>query len=85
MRSSIALTLPLLLAACPGTVRPTLPEVVRIPVEVMVGVPDELTEPCLTFEAREQTYAEAKRLALLRLESLEACNRDKARIRALAP
>lgn len=84
MRNLAAIAV-LALAGCASAPPVKMPDVVRVPVEVMVSVPAALTEPCPTYEPREQTYAEAKRLALLRLESLEACNRDKARIRALAP
>lgn len=86
MRFAIAVILALLLTACPGQVRPTLPAMptlVRVPVTTYVPVPAELTEPCPVYEAKEQTYQEAKDLALKRRESLIQCNKDKARIRAL--
>jgi hypothetical protein len=89
MRNSLALMLLLvvtaLLAGCPGNVRDTPPKIVHVQVDHYVAVPAELTQPCPVFEAQEQTYAEAKRLALLRRQSLEACNADKSKIRALAP
>ena len=59
------------------------PKIVQVEVTKFVPVPDELTEPCAVYAPAEQTYAEAKRLALLRLESLKECNARLARIRAL--
>lgn len=75
--------LPILLLAGCATGVPKPPEYIEVEVVRYVSVPPELTEPCPTDAPRSQTYAEAKRLALVRLASLEQCNRDKAKIRAL--
>jgi hypothetical protein len=86
MRRSFALMLPLLLAGCPlGMIRmPAPPKIVHVEVVKYVAVPSELTEPCPVYEAVEQTYSEAKRLALLRRASIIDCDHaDKAKIRAL--
>jgi hypothetical protein len=75
-----------LLPACASRqpVLPKVPETVTVVVEKYVTVPDDLTEPCPVGEAKEQSYNEAKRLALLRREYIEACNRKLAQIRALS-
>jgi hypothetical protein len=75
-----------LLPACASRqpVLPKVPETVTVVVEKYVTVPEELTEACPLYEPKENTYFEAKRLALLRRESLEACNRKLAQIRALS-
>lgn len=80
------LILAILLASGCANRPPVLPEVpktVTVVVEKYVAVPDELTAPCPVYEPRESTYNEAKRLALVRRESLEACNKQLERIRAL--
>lgn len=75
----------LLLAACGReNLRVPPPKIVQVEVARYVPVPVELTEPCTLYAPAEQTYAEAKRLALVRLESLKECNARLARIRALA-
>lgn len=66
------------------TVLPSVPETVTVVVEKYITVPEDLTAPCEVYEPRENTYAEAKRLALLRRESIEQCNRDKEKIRSLS-
>ena len=74
----------LLLAACGReNLRVPPPRIVQVEVTKYVPVPDELTAPCTLYAPAEQTYAEAKRLALVRLESLKECNGRLARIRAL--
>lgn len=72
----------LLLAGC-ATIAPKAPKYVEVEVVRYVEIPRELTEPCEEGTAREQTYAEAKRLALFRLASVRCGNADKAKIRAL--
>lgn len=83
MRHALTLTL-LALAGCKTTEPlPKLPEIVKVTVTEYVAVPAELAKPCTEYAAKEQSYGEAKRLALLRLESIEECNKRMARIRAL--
>lgn len=73
-----------LLSGCQTTPKlPEQPKIVQVEVVKYVPVPEELTRPCQIGEAQAQTYAEAKRLALVRREYLIECNKDKARIRAL--
>lgn len=71
----------LALTGCQTT--PTVPKVVRVPVEVIVPVPVALTEPCDLVPKRDDTYEEAIRLANARLASLKACNGKLAEIRGL--
>lgn len=74
----------MLLTACgKQNLRIDPPKIVQVEVTKFVPVPAELTEPCTLYAPAEQTYAEAKRLALVRLESLKECNGRLARIRAL--
>jgi hypothetical protein len=75
----------LLLAACASRqpVLPEVPKTVTVVVEKYVTVPDDLTAACPVYEPREQSYSEAKRLALIRRESLVQCNKQMERIRAL--
>lgn len=75
----------LVLAGCNTTPElPQPPNVVYVTVDRYVDVPEDLTRECPVYEPAEQSYNEAKRLALLRRESLLLCNKDKARIRELA-
>lgn len=75
-----------LLPACASRqpVLPKVPETVTVVVDKYVTVPKDLTNPCPVGEAREQTFNESKRLALIRREYLEACNRQLEKIRALS-
>lgn len=73
--------LALTLAGC-GTI-PAPPQVVEVIVEKPVGVPAGLTMPCDEVAKQSDTYGEAIRLANTRLESLKACNKRLAEIRAL--
>lgn len=76
----------LLLTACRDDVKPdapVVPEVVRVPVDRYVPVPPDLTADCGNDAVREQTYAEAKRLALVRDEHLQECTQRMRKIRAL--
>lgn len=78
---AVALLLTGCQTACP---LPELPKVVKVPVVHYVAVPEELTRPCPTDKANEQTYAEAKRLAMVRRQIIIDCDHaDKAKIRAL--
>lgn len=77
-----------LLAACgakPELVVPDAPKIVRVAVTKHVALPAELTGDCYNEPAKEQTYAEAKRLANLRAESIAECNKRWAKVRALQP
>lgn len=59
------------------------PKIVRVPVEIYAALPADLTNDCYNEPAKEQTYAEAKRLANLRDASIAECNKRLARIREL--
>jgi hypothetical protein len=85
MRDAITLIALLALTGCKESlpVMPTMPEIVEVEVVKFVEVPPELTAPCQDFTAREQTYAEAKRLALLRKEARDECDGRMTKIRNL--
>ena len=75
-----------LLAGCQGNRRddpPVVPKVVEVVVTKYVPIPAELAADCANEAAREQTYAEAKRLALKRADYLEECTARMRRIRGL--
>lgn len=74
------------LTACANRppVLPEVPKTVTVVVEKYVTVPEDLTAACPEYAPREQSYNEAKRLALVRLESIQACNKQLERIRALS-
>lgn len=76
-----ALILALALAGCRTIPGP--PQVVEVVVEKIVGVPAGLTAACDEVAKQADTYGEAIRLANTRLESLKACNKRMAEIRAL--
>lgn len=87
MKTLIALAVVLTLAACkttPEAQETVIPKVVTQTVTRIVPVPEALTTPCVEHAPQEQTYAEAKRLALVRLESIRECNTRLERIRRLA-
>lgn len=72
----------ILLAGC--ATRPPRVEMVEVPGPTRyVEVPAELTRECPIEEPRDRSPMEAVRVAQARKQALEACNRDKARIRAL--
>lgn len=86
MRTALALILLALLVACRDDRKPDpppVPEVVRVTVDRVVKVPAELAADCGNDAPREQTYAEAKRLALVRDEYLNECTQRMRKIRAL--
>lgn len=59
-------------------------EVVEVPGPTRyIAIPDELTRPCPIEEPANRAPLEAVRVAKSRKDALEACNRDKARIRAI--
>ena len=72
----------ILLAGC-KTQPPVVPEIVEVVVTKYVPIPAELAADCANEAAREQTYAEAKRLALKRADYLEECTARMRRIRGL--
>lgn len=76
-----ALILVLALAGCRTIPGP--PQVVEVVVEKLVPVPAGLAAPCDEVAKQSDTYGEAIRLANTRLESLKACNKRLAEIRAL--
>lgn len=78
----------LLLSACaakPELVIPETPKLVRVPVDRYVAIPSELIADCTDEAPKEQTYAEAKRLAGVRREYLAECTSRMRKIRALQP
>lgn len=92
MRLAIAL-IPLLLCGCSRTLRPDPPpKIVRVEAKVPVSLCPEggsdcaLLRDCYNERAKEQSYAEAKRLANLRDASIEQdCNARWAKVRAMQP
>lgn len=82
MRCLALILLAGLLAGCKSD-QIVVPKIVHVPVQQIVGVPDELSRDCDEVKKRDNTIGEAVRLANARLESLKACNADKAKIRAL--
>lgn len=72
----------LALAGCKSA--PPKVEVVEVPGPTRyVAIPDELTRPCPIEQKANNSPIEAVRVAKARKDALEACNRDKARIRAI--
>lgn len=85
IRAALMFWLVLMLVAC-GPVKddpPIVPKVVEVVVTKTVPVPDALTGDCQNTTPKEQTYAEAKRLALVRGEYLDECTQRMRKIRAL--
>lgn len=85
MRTGIAVTLVLALAGCQNAkpTPPPIPTVVEVVVTKFVSVPDELAADCQNSKPKAQTYAEAKRLALVRGEYLDECTQRMRKIRGL--
>ena len=77
------IALALLLTGCKTTEPSKPPQVVEVVVTKYVPVPAELAADCTNEPPREQTYAEAKRLALKRADYLEECTTRMRRIRGL--
>lgn len=74
----------LALAGCAS--QPELPQpptVVTVTVDRYIKLPADLTADCGNDEAREQTYGEAKRLALVRDEFLDECTGRMQKLRKL--
>lgn len=85
MRTGIALSLILAVTGC-QTTKPTaapIPTVIEVVVTKFVKVPAELTADCQNTKPTENTYAEAKRLAMVRLEYLDECTQRMRKIRSL--
>lgn len=74
----------MLLTGCKTTEPQRPPQVIEVVVTKYVPVPAELAADCQNTEPVSQTYSEAKRLALMRLEFLEECTARMRRIRAIA-
>lgn len=75
-----------LLAGCRKDVKsepPIVPRVVTTTVTQYVPLPEALTRDCRDEPAQQQTYEEAKRLALVRRHYLAECTERLRRIRAL--
>lgn len=72
-----------LLTGCKTTEPQRPPQVIEVVVTKYVPVPAELAADCANEPPREQTYAEAKRLAIKRGEYLAECTERMRRIRAL--
>ena len=82
MKTSLLLIL--LLSGCQTIPdMPKAPEIVRVEVLKYVPVPAELTGDCKNSAVQEQTYSEAKRLALVRGEYLDECTQRMRKIRSL--
>lgn len=77
----LALTLALAVAGCQSI--PKVPEIVRVPVEIMIPVPAKLSKDCDRPAKQEDTYGEAIRLANVRDAALAECNKRMTEIRAL--
>lgn len=73
----------MLLTGCKTTEPQRPPQVIEVVVTKYVPVPAELAADCANEPPREQTYAEAKRLAIKRGEYLAECTARMRRIRAL--
>lgn len=93
MRLLAALTV-VLLAGCARDVIKVYepPKIVKVPVKELVSLCPEggsdcaLLRDCYNEEPREQSYAEAKRLANLRDASIEDdCNKRWEKVRAMQP
>lgn len=87
-RTLPCLLLVLTLAACQsdaGLEVPEPPKIVRVEVEKLVSVPEELTRDCGDERPREQSYGEALRLANARGAYLDECTARMRQIRALKP
>lgn len=78
-----AIGLILLLTGCKVAEPYQPPQVVEVVVTKYAPVPAELAADCMNEGPREQTYAEAKRLAIKRGEYLAECTGRMRRIRAL--
>jgi len=85
MRHLFVLTALALLTACAQ--QPTLPPapaIVRVPQTTYVPITASLTAPCAIAEPPPHpTVGDALRVARERKAALEACNADKAQIRAV--
>jgi hypothetical protein len=65
--------------------RPTIPQIVEVPVTRFVPLDPALTADCQDEPAKSQQLGEATRLANVRREYLVECSGRMARIRALQP
>lgn len=75
-----------MLVGCAGNHKdspPLPPKVIEVVVTKFVTVPADLTGDCSNTAAKNQTYAEAKRLALVRDDYLDECTQRMRKIRAL--
>lgn len=72
-----------LLGGATCSTRSVVPEVVKVPVKVVVEVPPELTRDCDPVPKQRDTYGEAIRLANARAESLAECTARMRQIREL--
>ena len=78
------IALVLLLSGCKTTEpQKQPPQVIEVVVTKYVPVPAELAADCTNEAPREQTYAEAKRLAIKRGEYLAECTERMRRIQGL--
>lgn len=73
----------LLLATVGCASQPVLPKTVEVEVVRVVPVPEELSRDCDPVPKREDSYAEAIRLANARAASLAECSARMQRIRDL--
>lgn len=63
--------------------RPVIPEIVEVPVHVVVAVPEALSRDCDAVPKRDNTVEEAARLANARAASLAECTGRMRAIREL--
>lgn len=82
MRRVALILAALILSACASR-GPVVPEVVKVPVRVVVEVPEELTRDCDPVPKKKDSYGEAIRLANARAESLAECTDRMRQIRNL--
>ncbi|SDW94526.1 Rz1-like lysis system protein LysC [Lysobacter enzymogenes] len=74
------------LAGCQTTApAPTVPSVVRVPVQTFVPLPAELTRDCEDVPKQSNTYGEAVRLANARKAAADECTSRMRQIRNLQP
>lgn len=92
MRLAVALIVAMLLVGCNRTLRPDPPpKIIRVesktPVSLCPEGGDEcaLLRDCYNEPAKEQSYAEAKRLANLRDASLKECSERWTKVRSMQP
>lgn len=86
MNRMLLIVLLLVLAGCgEKTVKPTVPEVVRVQVPQYVRLPEELTKPCPAQHAKSRTVEAVVSAYNTNIPSQTDCDERMARIRKLQP